>query len=772
MIDRRAVSATIPAPSIVEPQGPAWPPGPASVVLARSDTPVERELIARWAAGRLDGGRTAGSPEEALAAADGDPSIVPVRVLWLPAEHDGDQRHRLRELPGLVRGGRLTERAQRRVLARAPERCRIVIGEPARRSELEARWKERAGEAQQDGFPAFVARQADIALERTERRVTGERYRAPRAVAEELATDARFIAATEQLARQLGRAPEGVLVDARAYLAEMATEQQRLARDLWAQWARFLYSRAYELSVDTAALERLRELNASHPLVFLPSHRSNLDGYVMASLLYEQGFPANHTLGGINMAFWPIGPLGRRTGVIWIRRSFRDNEIYKLALRHYLAYLVSKRFNLEWYIEGGRSRTGKLLPPRMGLFNYLADAVEDLGVRDVLVVPTSIVYDELQEVAEMTSESRGQQKQAEGLGWLLRFARDQRGSYGAAHVNFGEPIDLAEALRAHGSQPDDPAARKLARSKVAFEVCTRINRATPATAPALVALALLGVDDRALTFGEVREVLTPLLSYVDARDIPADAAARRLSEADGLRETLATLDEHGVVEVFDGGAEPVYGIGRDRELVAAFYRNMTVHWFVGRAIVELSLLRAAEDDDRDPVDAGWEEAHRLRDLLKFDFFFPERDEFGEDMRTELGLIEHDWRERGPRRLAELGDALRRSGALLAHRVLRSFIESHLIVADRLVALGEEAADVGGLKQQCLGLGRQYLLQRRVVSAEAISTHLFEAAIRLAGNRELLEGDGVGARRRAHAAELHDIQRRLLEVDRLDRERRA
>ncbi|WP_354700626.1 Putative acyltransferase plsB1 [Paraconexibacter sp. AEG42_29] len=582
-----------------------------------------------------------------------------------------------------------------------------------------------------------------------------------------LVSDPRFVEAVDSLADRLGEDRAAVMVDAEGCLEEMRTRQQRVARAIWARWAKYLYSRAYTLTYDAAALQRIRELGRDHPLVFLPSHRSNLDGYVMASLLYQQGFAANHTLGGINMAFWPIGALGRRTGVIWIRRSFRDDEVYKLALQHYLGHVVRQGNNLEWYIEGGRTRTGKLLPPKLGLFNYLADAVEDLDVEGVQVIPTSIVYDELPEAKEVTSESHGAVKPPEGLGWLLHFARQQRGDYGGVQVNFGDPIDLSDALKAAGSDPADRSARRLARHKVAIEVCARINRATPATAQSLLTLALLGVEDRALTFKQVQDVLAPVLRYVIARGLPADEAARRLTTQDGVSETLATLVAHGVVDRFDGGTEAVFGIGSEQALVAGFYRNISIHWFVDRAITELALLRAAEDPGEDVVQAAWDEAFRLRDLLKFDFFFGDREQSRRDLTAEIELIEPDWREQGREYLGEIGPAMLRSGALMAPRILRSFVESHLIVADRLQALGEWPADPALIAQDCLGLGRQYLKQRRITNRDAVSLHLFSPAVKLCGNYGLLEGPDVLRRRADHAAYLHAVQRRLAAAVDLD-----
>src|SRR5207237_597715 len=108
---------------------------------------------------------------------------------------------------------------------------------------------------------------------------------------------------------------------------------------------------------------RADHLERSHALVFLPTHRSYTAPLILAQVLHDNDFPRNHLLGGNNLAFWPIGPLGKRAGLVFIRRSFGDDPVYKLAVREFFGYLVAKRFNVEWYIEGGRTRTGKLRPP-------------------------------------------------------------------------------------------------------------------------------------------------------------------------------------------------------------------------------------------------------------------------------------------------------------------------------------------------------------------------------------------------------------------------
>ena len=412
--------------------------GDRTVVLALADTPVERGVVDEFAAGRT----VAHDPAEAvkLAAANGA-EIAPVGVAWLPPERDGGHRFSLRDLrfgdpskPGA--------RAQERLLSKAPERCRIVVGEPAAVDDLRARWERHSGEAGDgEGFTRFVARQARLAVDRAERSLLGARYKSAHDIVEDLLASRDFRTGAQALGAKLGRDTESVIDEAREYLTELASVQNRFARDVWAQGSKFLWGRAYRMEVDREALERLRELNTRYPLVFLPSHKSNMDGFVMSSVTYENGFPANHIVGGINMGFWPLGPLGRRVGVVWIRRSFGGNEVYKFTLRRYLAYLASKRFNLEWYIEGGRSRTGKLLPPKLGLLNYLAKGAEQVGVEEIMLVPVSIVYDRLNELVETTAQVRGAKKRPEGT----RLADPLRAQPARRHGQGPRPLRRAGA---------------------------------------------------------------------------------------------------------------------------------------------------------------------------------------------------------------------------------------------------------------------------------------------------------------------------------------
>jgi glycerol-3-phosphate O-acyltransferase len=519
-----------------------------------------------------------------------------------------------------------------------------------------------------------------------------------------------------------------------------------------------LHRRAWTVDADVESLEHLRELNRRTALVFLPSHRSYADPLVLADVLDANDFPRNHVLGGNNMAFWPIGPLGKRAGLIFIRRSFGDDPVYKLAVREYFGHLVAKRFNLEWYIEGGRSRLGKLRPPRYGLLHYLVRGLEGREGEDVTLVPVSITYEQLQEVAAMAAEQGGGTKSAEGLAWLAGYVRAQRRNVGTVRVRFGRPLSLRQALA-------DAGEGSAQLEKVAFRICVGINRASPVTASSLVTFALLSVRDRALTLEQVREVIAPLLRHLDERGIQGPAAD--LHDADAVADTLDALVEGGVVSVYARGSEAVWSIAADRHHVAAFYRNGMLHHVMNRAIMEtVALDLAMKPVSGDATAAAWEKALALRDLLKFDFFFARKSRFSEEIFDEARRLGWD----GSGDPVEAARPVADSSVLVAHGVLRPFIDAQFIVAVRLAARGEEALDdESAFLGECLGHGRQMLLQGRIHAADSVSRELFATALKLASNRELLAA-GSGEGRRAWVRELSDLRGILERIAQIDARR--
>jgi len=754
---------------------------PGTVVLTQASTPTEARLIRERIAAAggssvppVSLGPAGDGLPRSLLDGDEDVRLVPVRVAWLPEEHAGRRVARVADLRPGHDPYHTSERQQQRILARQPGRAVVLAGEPATLGALRQRWAETTDD---DDFAAYVARRATLTLDQAEYRLRGPRYKTPSLVKDEILSSRRF----RNGLRAVRRGPDGApasLEEAGEILDELAAGWSRRLIDVMPTVGRLIFQRGFDpqIDYDESQVERVRAAMERHPGIFLWSHRSNLDTLVLSAAMQELGLPPAHLFAGINMAFGPMGALMRRAGVIFIRRSTSDDPLYKYVLREYVGYVLEKRFNLSWSIEGTRSRTGKALPPRLGLLSYAADVYLSGRVDDIVLLPVSITFDQLHEISEYADYAKGGTKKPEGFGWLYGFIKAQGARhYGKIYVRFDEPLLLSSCLGPVGGVvARDPAARRLALQKTAFEVAWRINQGMPVTATALVTTVLLAMQGAGLTFGQIRLGLADGMDYLESRSVPRTASARALTGASGpgaVRATLDALVAGGVVSFVGEGRDPVWLIGPEHQLAATFYRNSLIHFLLDTALCELAVLRAGEsafDPDEgsapDPVDAFWDEIARLRDLLKFEFYFKERDEHRRQVAAEMARHDPSWEARlrsGPAAADELLAGMR---PLVSHVVVRPFVEAYRLVADVLVHDSGPVTADSDVVREALGLGRQYVAQHRLRSSESVSALLFQTALQLARNRGLLEGDDLAARRAAFLAELRDLIRRLDRIE--------
>ncbi|MEA2003100.1 MAG: glycerol-3-phosphate 1-O-acyltransferase [Actinomycetota bacterium] len=758
---------------------PQWPdePGPY-LVLLESSGPLERKLLTGWIERNKPGNANAGTVQmallpqtrrrrrrrrldpriEAFFHTGEDPLLIPLRISWLPSKKGGKRTVGWRDL--LTLGDPRDPDPVRQYVTwqMKPNRCRIVIGEPTRASAVRKAWEDPTsrGRAEGTGLAEFAALRAWIRLERAERQLRGSKYKVPKFPRESLIEHPTFTAGVAKLAQESDTSYQAMAFRTRRYAKEIAATHSPYVIDLVTGAIRWLISKAYtELDYDNDELSALYAMSQNHPLVFLPSHKSNFDHLVLQYVLHQNELPPNHTAGGINMNFFPIGPILRRSGVFFIRREFRDNEPYKFVLRRYVDYLLEKRFPMEWYIEGGRSRSGKLRAPRFGMLAYVIDSYARGSAEDIVIIPVSIAYDQIQDVGAYASEQAGGAKESESLGWLVNTIRGLRRRSGAIHLRFGAPISLKGFVALQDDLPDDPDdTRNPVIPKLAFEVAVRLNEVTPITPTSLVTLALLSADDRSLSVAETVAVLEPYLDFVTRRDLPTSEKLT-LDQPANVAATLAALDAHGVVESFAGATATVYRVRQNQHLAAAYYRNTIIHFFVNRAITELALIHTGANPDGDVMASVLKEALRLRDLLKFEFFFSSTDEFEREIRNELA--DHDDDLTDHLNANDVEAILMSFRPFVSHAILRPFFEAYRVVGDII----EEQAYKSGVNEDtvrplALTLGKQYVLQGLVAKPESVSKVLFDSALSLATNRGLFqEGPDIVVDRQAFAAELRD-----------------
>jgi glycerol-3-phosphate O-acyltransferase len=578
-----------------------------------------------------------------------------------------------------------------------------------------------------------------------------------------------FRSATKQLASQLGRDVADVQAEAAVYVREMAASHVPTVVRAWHALSAWLV-RGFQIVIDDDELAKLRALDRDHALIFMISHRSYLDQFSFPPRLTQEGISPSFGLAGANLNFFPLGTLARRNGFIPVRRATGDLPVYRWALRTLVGRMVAGGHNLVWSIEGGRTRTGKLRPPRYGLLRYVTDAVESVRSEQTLAVPVSILFDQLplHEVKLMTEESRGLPKKPENARWLVSYARGLRHRLGRIYINFGSPVPLYErlaALRAEGLTDRQVVER------VALDICHRLNQATPVSATAAVCVAMLG-EDRALTLDEVCATVAPLARYLAARGWPV-AGGADLTDRATVSQTLHDLVGSGVLTCYSEGPTTVWGIGEDQHLIVAVYRNSAIHVLVMRAIAELALLAIVQTPGA-TKHTGWEKALAVRELLKFDFFFAGRDGFADELWNEFAIMTGRSHDRSaPLDTKEVARSLNESDLQVAHLVLRPFVDAYRVVAEELVNLGPgRDVDEQQLLKRCLRLGRQWSLQHRITE-ESVSGEMFSTALKMARHRGLVDlegaGDDVADRRAALVTELDELQRSTGELARRRRD---
>ncbi len=749
-----------------------------ALVLASVDSPAEVEMLDDWLAAQRRAHPAArievlqlpsdGEPPPAslarlieLLEVDEDRSVVPVRVFWIP----GGLPTRSKVVAFL--SGRDTYRPpkllQRGILRKDASRARVVAGEPAKVSELRHNWSDTTVAENPRDFARFVMRRAELAIERVELRLLGPEYKSPRLIKPEMLASARFREGLEQI-------PGATLESAGDMLDELSTGWSRFSVDLIPSLGRAIFSRGFDphIDYDRFEVEAMRVALENHPAVVLFSHRSYLDGVIVPVAMQENRLPPVHTFAGINLSFGFMGPLMRRSGAIFIRRKL-DDPTYKYVLREFVGYIVEKRFNLSWAIEGTRSRTGKMLPPKLGLLAYVADAYLAGRSDDILLQPVSISFDQLHETAEYAAYARGGEKTPEGLSWLYNFVKAQGDrNYGKIYVRFPEAVSMRKYLgEPHGPMTTEEAAKRLAMQKMAFEVAWRILRVTPVNATGLVSALLLTTNGVALTLGQLHHAVQDALDYLERMKNPMTNSAMRLRTTDGVRAAVDALSGGHPVTRVDGGREPVWRIAPEDEHEAAFYRNTLIHAFLETSIMELSLSHAGRAKG-DRVEAFWAQAMRLRDLLKFEFYFADSAAFRSHIAEEMSWHD-DWEQHVAAGGDEVDAILRAKRPLIASATLRPFIEAYEIVADVLRNTPPEISEKD-LTKLALGVGGQYIAQDRVRSNESVSALLFATARQVIADQNLLKpAADLKERRTAFLAELRGILGDMDKVEQFSRE---
>ena len=256
----------------------------------------------------------------------------------------------------------------------------------------------------------------------------------------------RAVVAAEAREKHAGYRPG--LLQARKYAFEIAANYSHAFVQIGEKLLGRVWNRVYD-GVKFNHAATLKEVSEGNEVVYVPCHRSHMDYLLLSYVIYHQGYALPHIAAGINLNIPVVGRLLRKGGAFFIRRSFAGNALYTVVFMKYLAAIMARGHSIEYFIEGGRSRTGRLLHPKTGMLSMTVRSFLRDPVRPVVFVPVYFGYERIVEANTYISELSGAAKKKESWLDLLLSLRVLRERFGTVHVNVGEPIRLNDLLDAH-----------------------------------------------------------------------------------------------------------------------------------------------------------------------------------------------------------------------------------------------------------------------------------------------------------------------------------
>lgn len=532
---------------------------------------------------------------------------------------------------------------------------------------------------------------------------------------------------------------------------------RRLAADVRYGWIRVLdaiidrvWNEIYDgISVDQAGLEKVWNAARRGPVVLVPSHKSHIDYLVLSQVFFKDGLMPPHIAAGDNLSFWPLGYIFRRSGAFFIRRSFAGDKLYAALCAAYVRRLLKDGHAVEFFIEGGRSRSGKLLTPKMGLLGMCVDPVLEGAIQDVSFIPVSISYEKIIEAKSYSRELEGGQKSKESVGALLSTRKVLRSRFGRVYVDFDEPISLRAFAAARGfelkARPElseapapEAAPRRDLTHQLGHRIVWGINRATRVTPTGVAAMVLLGQTQRSMDEEELmrrgdRAIalygrLGARLSTVLTPDGSGALAPRRAA----IRAALGRLAQDGVVQILPGAHDQnTYQLDERGRRALDFYRNNIVHFVVPLAIVALGVLGAAHEGD------GWAEdarvrqhARRLSRLLKHEFSFSVDADFDANFDAAARVLVDE------RMLAQLDGRWQitvrgRERALELAQHLGPFLEAYRATVEILLHLDAGPRAEKDVVADALRRAQSWASEGKIRRGEAASQPTLQNAVRVA-----------------------------------------
>ncbi len=584
-------------------------------------------------------------------------------------------------------------------------------------------------------------------MERERQIVLGPTKKSPARIREELMRSPRLQALISEEAQRSGRPLAKVQREAVRELRRMAANQDPAAMVLLDGMLDRLWNRIYDgIEVDEEGMQRVREVARDAALVFLPCHKSHIDYLVLNHTLYRNSFSPPLSAAGDNMNFWPVGTMLRRGGGFFIRRSFRQKPLYRALVDAYMRKILVEGFHMEFFVEGGRSRTGKLLSPKYGMLSMVVDAALKLTSKPIVIVPVALGYERIIESKSYAREAEGEEKPRENIGQLLRTPRILRSKYGRLYVNFGEFISFDDILATTRQRRGLPAPQQRPEElsdqehrylvqRLAHTTLHRINQVSVVAPVALVALVILGHRRRGMEHGALIAQAEQLLEQLRAKrarfanSLEGKSPLMRREAYDAAIDLLVDsklLVEHG------GDGKGIYMAPPERRVALEYYKNGLIHFFVQESLVMTALFSL---DGTASVEELQGRVRDLSRLFKYEFVFPVQATFTETFEAACAQLVKQGavvQQEGQLLFASPEGSLGGASPGMAGfylEILRTYMESYRLAHGGLALLRGQAMAKKDWVRRVLAQGNKDYLSGEIQLKESISKIRLDTALR-------------------------------------------
>jgi glycerol-3-phosphate O-acyltransferase len=385
--------------------------------------------------------------------------------------------------------------------------------------------------------------------------------------------------------------------EANQYLNEIAANYSSLVIDIGAKIVnRFIGTLFDGLSVNSEMFSHIKKMNLKGPIVFVPCHKSHIDYLVLSSLLYHNNMPCPHVVAGKNLFFWPVGAFLRAAGAFSVRRSFKGAVLYSKVFSEYVHKLLEEGFNTELFIEGGRSRTGKLLPPQLGFLSILLNAFKNQACDDLIFVPIYVGYDRVPEEKAYLHEIEGGIKEPENLKQVLKARRILKKKYGRIYVRFSEPLSFSEILQSQhlSIQELSPKEINAVCKQLGNRIINAISDATVVTPHALTAAAVLSFSKSRFNRTQVLDRVDTLMTHLSYSGVTLSDTLI-LDHVQAVDQVLYIYSMRKFIEPVpshenDNSTSTLYITNENRRPNLEFYKNSCTGSLSPAAYTALSIL--------------------------------------------------------------------------------------------------------------------------------------------------------------------------------------